>query len=439
MKKKGFTLVELLAVIAILAILVLIAIPNVMRIFNKSKQDAFETEVKEIIRIAQQNFLKDYYKPGEKTYSYCMDGTCENNLDMTARDSLEYYVEMNSKGEIEKIFVTDGTFQYTKNGNIRPDDVKDSQTIANINDEQKIKIKDNKVTQNGNTISDDTTQKYKCKRANTFHTETCTQTSTEYHCSAEGFTQTGSKKTTTIKYGNNWSNGVLKAGDAFDCDVNADGIYDSATERFYYVSDYYDTHSKSFDKNYAVLIYYSNVISGQSNSQGAAYDISAEDSNGINYRGPVTGFNELPTTQQWSNFKLKNTTRQILGEEKTKTNITVISGHTLPDFSYSGKAARLITLKEIMNGCGLNQAGTMGKSELKNCLFLFENTQFATPSNPVAGWWTETPRPTNTNDVGVIRCYYRNINYYRTPNNSPSGNKFGIRPAIDVKKTDMQI
>ncbi len=32
MKKKGFTLVELLAVIAILAILVIIALPNVIRL-----------------------------------------------------------------------------------------------------------------------------------------------------------------------------------------------------------------------------------------------------------------------------------------------------------------------------------------------------------------------------------------------------------------------
>lgn len=34
MKKDGFTLVELLAVIAILALLVIIALPNVLKIFN---------------------------------------------------------------------------------------------------------------------------------------------------------------------------------------------------------------------------------------------------------------------------------------------------------------------------------------------------------------------------------------------------------------------
>ena len=34
MKKQGFTLVELLAVIAIMAILVIIALPNVLKMFN---------------------------------------------------------------------------------------------------------------------------------------------------------------------------------------------------------------------------------------------------------------------------------------------------------------------------------------------------------------------------------------------------------------------
>ena len=434
MNKKGFTLVELLAVIAILAILVVIAIPNVMRMFNKSRQNVFESEVKEIIRIAEQNFLNDYFNTEGKTFSYCKDGSCDNNLDMIGRENLEYYIEMNSQGEIEKIYVTDGTYQYTKNGKVKVEDVGDSQTIANLTDDQKIIIKDNKVTQNGNTISNEPTQKYKCKRASTFHTETCTQTSTSEYCSAEGFTATGSKKTTTITYGNNWSNGILKAGDAFDCDVNGDGTYNAETERFYYVSDYYDTHTLKFDSSYAVLIYYSNVINGEPSNQSYAYDSSNQ-----NFNGPVTGVTQLPTTTKWKNMKLKSTTRQILGEEKNNRDIKVVSGHTLPDYSYVGRAARLLAIKEVLNGCGLEKAGTMEIGELNKCYFLFENTQFAASSRPSTGWWTESPRPVNGNDIGVIRAVYRNINYYRSSNTSPSGNRFGIRPAIDVKKSDMQI
>ena len=37
------------------------------------------------------------------------------------------------------------------------------------------------------------------------------------------------------------SSGNLKSGDAFDCDVNGDGKYNSDTERFYYVTDMNDS------------------------------------------------------------------------------------------------------------------------------------------------------------------------------------------------------
>ena len=50
MKNKGFTLVELLAVIAILALLVIIALPNVLKMFNQAKKDTFLTEAKNIYK-----------------------------------------------------------------------------------------------------------------------------------------------------------------------------------------------------------------------------------------------------------------------------------------------------------------------------------------------------------------------------------------------------
>ena len=52
--KKGFTLVELLAVVAILSILVIIALPNIMGMFSNAKERLFLTEVKRIYRGALQ-------------------------------------------------------------------------------------------------------------------------------------------------------------------------------------------------------------------------------------------------------------------------------------------------------------------------------------------------------------------------------------------------
>lgn len=54
--KKGFTLVELLAVIVVLAIIILIAMPSVMSAMDKARRNALVTEATEIAKVAQTAF-----------------------------------------------------------------------------------------------------------------------------------------------------------------------------------------------------------------------------------------------------------------------------------------------------------------------------------------------------------------------------------------------
>ena len=48
MNKKGFTLIELLAVIVILAIIMVIAVPQILNVIDKSRESAWESNVKMI-------------------------------------------------------------------------------------------------------------------------------------------------------------------------------------------------------------------------------------------------------------------------------------------------------------------------------------------------------------------------------------------------------
>ena len=48
MKNKGFTLVELLAVLVIIAILLVIAIPSYINVFSDIKRDSFISKVSEL-------------------------------------------------------------------------------------------------------------------------------------------------------------------------------------------------------------------------------------------------------------------------------------------------------------------------------------------------------------------------------------------------------
>ena len=109
MNKKGFTLVELLAVIAILAILVIIAMPNVLDMFNKAKEDAFMTEAQSLFKSVQQDFVVQ----GGKAAVYANQGTgCKSRTAKMDGKELTYYISINSQGEVKKFEVADGTYFY---------------------------------------------------------------------------------------------------------------------------------------------------------------------------------------------------------------------------------------------------------------------------------------------------------------------------------------
>ena len=226
-------------------------------------------------------------------------------------------------------------------------------------------------------------------------------------------------------FGNLGTSGTLTSGDAFDCDVNGDGVYDSKTERFYYVSDYYNTSTKSFESDISVLIYYNNVNAGNpDNSKLYAYDSSGE-----NFHGPRTAIKELPTTSQWSNISLKNTTRSILNESGSGTT----TGGTLPnDFSYVEYAARFLTVQETNIACKTN--GVWDNGKLNSCIYMLENTSYESNNIVNSGYWLENALSSDAGGVWTI--YSANVyidNYYV----SYTGD-FGVRPAIEVSKTNME-
>ena len=124
MKKKGFTLVELLAVIAILAILVIVAMPNVLGMFNQAKSSTFVTEVQEYLNSASTKFMTEALKPGNqgKTLvfgSYMYDSNSDGTPDKNAFDTLDmsgaeknYYIEMDRNGNVVTAVLYDDNFCY---------------------------------------------------------------------------------------------------------------------------------------------------------------------------------------------------------------------------------------------------------------------------------------------------------------------------------------
>ena len=110
MKKQGFTLVELLAVIAILAILVIIAIPNVLKMFNDAKKNSFLTEAKTVYSEAGKKYISDSItSPGNNEHIYCKSKTDSlNPLNLSGR-GINYYIKTDSNGNVNTIVVWDDT------------------------------------------------------------------------------------------------------------------------------------------------------------------------------------------------------------------------------------------------------------------------------------------------------------------------------------------
>ena len=260
-----------------------------------------------------------------------------------------------------------------------------------------------------------TTTTAMCKRATTLHKEVCTNA---IYCQPDGYSLNSE-----IEYGSLGTKGNLTSGDAFDCDVNGDGTYDPETERFYYVSDV--TNGITTDNNTAVLIYYNNVSGGVTdNTKVYAYGSTNE-----NWHGPQTAIKQLPTTSQWKTT-LINTKRQITTEKGTIST----KGGILPEFSYEGYAARLLTAQEVSTGCGF----TVGNSTIgelsKQCKYLMENTIYANLANASGALWLENPCLSATDAVWSISGSQRSVfNWYGADDVRVTG----VRPAIEVAKTNI--
>ncbi len=118
MKKKGFTLVELLAVIAILAILVIVAMPNVLGMFNQAKANTFVTEVQKYMDTAKTSFMTEAMSAGGSEIIFSSEVGSGKKYDGKAKalamDGAEksYVIWFDRNGKFERVVIYDDNFCY---------------------------------------------------------------------------------------------------------------------------------------------------------------------------------------------------------------------------------------------------------------------------------------------------------------------------------------
>lgn len=133
MKRDGFTLIELLAVIAILGILVVIALPNVLKLYNNAKKNAFIAEVKTVYNKSIDKYVIEKSKGKKLSYISSKDDT---KLDMSGRE-LQYCVFLNKDGSIKSMKVSNGELLAVLPETKKIDDLTIDDLIdGNLNDEE---------------------------------------------------------------------------------------------------------------------------------------------------------------------------------------------------------------------------------------------------------------------------------------------------------------
>ncbi len=113
MKKKGFTLVELLAVIVILAVILIIAMPRISDVIKNSKEASLETTAKLIASQAEKKYTENQVLDGSSAIK-CSDVAKISSNDyescnITFDDKGNAKVTIVGKGKFEGMAVYDGT------------------------------------------------------------------------------------------------------------------------------------------------------------------------------------------------------------------------------------------------------------------------------------------------------------------------------------------
>ncbi len=122
MKKNGFTLVELLAVIAILAIIALITTPIIIGVIDNSRMNTFTSSVKEMQNVAVMDY-NEYARGGEVTYSYSNNNLVCKGCDAGKDLSLDFTGEIAdgsgtikvNDGEVTSVSIENGQFKASLN------------------------------------------------------------------------------------------------------------------------------------------------------------------------------------------------------------------------------------------------------------------------------------------------------------------------------------
>ena len=141
-KKRGFTLVELLAVIVILAVILIIAMPKISDVIKNSKEASLETTAKLIASQAEKKYTENQVLDGSGTIR------CSDVAKISSNDYESCNITFDDKGNAKVTIVGKGKFD----GMEVVDGTKDSAKASTKVNEEKENVNAKYLIQDGNTL-----------------------------------------------------------------------------------------------------------------------------------------------------------------------------------------------------------------------------------------------------------------------------------------------
>ena len=420
MNKKGFTLIELMAVIILLGVVLLIAVPAVSSYIEGSKEGSYVDIARSLANGAKNLATSIRYSMNDSDTTYYIDVNCintENEIESPYGDfSSAYVVVTYEKGHLQYYWTSVDEKGIGVKDLINVDKLQESNIERNISASEVtttrgigkrskiVKIQGSSCSKgspteaithiDGNTGKEIITT---CIKATTLDSRPCLR-SDKKGCNRKHATGED------IVYGT-IPGDEPKIGDAYDCKVTVNGGF---TERFYYLGN---------DGENAFLI--ANKNSG--NNQTFCFNTRNK-----NTEGPGEAYLGLPSTDEWNHPGLISP-----GTRKATTiaGTYYTSGGEIQSFTYTGRAARFLTASEIKQACGIT-IGDTKTGEMDSCEWLLESIdQFETSSGSV-GYWLETPREGNSTGAwGVSGDYSRGSQH-----GVRGCDRNGVRPVITISK-----
>ena len=208
-----------------------------------------------------------------------------------------------------------------------------------------------------------------CKKATSLHSETCFHDSSVN--AATGCKNAGIAQNTTLTYGTLPNGNSPVAGDAYDCDINNDGEYNSTNERFYFIRQV----GAGENSTYAFVFYNSIDNNGDiSNTEIYPYE------DGLTY---------FPDSTKWTTPGL---------------------------VSFNGKVARYINRDDLSASCGTY---TTAEGYLDACTYYLENTRYQSNTLGRSCIWIE--------NTGTSRNRIDS-----RPRRITTGENSAVRPVIEI-------